>query len=217
MSHSGPPIIRDAVTRQQMRAEIAKATRTPERTTTPRTKIMPGHLTSRFTITLAAACALCLGGPLSAQDEPKPIAAEPLTERHAFPNETSMQITQTLEGLPPQSIEIEDGSHMAVIEFTIQPGVVFPWHTHPGTVLIKVAEGDFTFVFADDCVERNFDPGAAVVDPGDTVHTAWNPSAEDETVVVATLLGVPAEGALTIPVDEAKGARLDEKCGVERG
>jgi quercetin dioxygenase-like cupin family protein len=207
----------DAAPRRQTRAKVAKATSPSERTTITRRKIMSGHLTARFATTLVAACALCLGGPLSAEDEPRPIAAEPLTERHAFPNETSMQMTQTLEGLPPQSVEIEDASHMAVIEFTIQPGVVFPWHTHPGTVLIKVAQGDFTFVFAEDCVERDFAPGSAVVDPGDTVHTAWNPSTEDETVVVATLLGVPAEGPLTIPVDEAEGARLDETCGVDRG
>ena len=154
---------------------------------------------------------------VASAEEPEPIAAKPLTERHAFPNETSMQITQNLEGLPPHSVEIEDASHMVVVEFTIQPGVVFPWHTHPGTVLIKVAEGDFTFVFAEDCVERDFAPGSALVDPGDTVHTAFNPSTEEETVVVATLFGVPAEGPLTIPVEEVEGARLDETCGVDRG
>lgn len=149
-------------------------------------------------------------------EEPDPIAAKPLTERHAFPNETSMQITHNLEGLPPQSVEIEDASHKVVVEFTIQPGAVFPWHTHPGTVLIKVAEGDFSFVFAEDCVERDFAPGSALVDPGDTVHTAFNPSADQETKVVATLFGVPSEGPLTIPVKDAEGAALDERCGIER-
>lgn len=162
-----------------------------------------------------AGATLAIAAAASAQ-EPDPIAAEPLTERHAFPNETSMQITQSLEGLPPQSVEIEDASHMVVVEFTIQPGAVFPWHTHPGTVLIKVAEGDFTFVFAEDCVERDFAPGSALVDPGDTVHTAFNPSADTETKVVATLFGVPAKGPLTIPVDADQGAALDKQCGIER-
>jgi hypothetical protein len=27
---------------------------------------------------------------------------------------------------------------------------------------------------------------------------------------------VPAEGGLTIPVDEAQGAALDEQCGIDR-
>ncbi|SEP24083.1 Cupin domain protein [Salinihabitans flavidus] len=164
---------------------------------------------------ILAGATLAITATASAE-EPEPIAANPLTERHAFPNETSMQITQNLEGLPPQSVEIEDTSHMVMVEFTIQPGVVFPWHTHPGTVLIKIAEGDFTFVFAEDCVERDFAPGSALVDPGDTVHTAFNPSADQETVVVATLFGVPAEGPLTIPVEAAEGAALDEECGIER-
>jgi hypothetical protein len=54
------------------------------------------------------------------------------------------------------------------------------------------------------------------VDPGDTVHTALNPSSNQETEVVAVLLGAPAEGALTIPVNEERNAALDEKCGIER-
>lgn len=149
-------------------------------------------------------------------EEPEPIVAEPLTERHAFPDDVSMHITQDLDGLAPQEIEIEDASHMVVVKFTIQPGAVFPWHTHPGTVFIKIAKGDFVFVFAEDCVERDYEPGEALVDPGDTVHTAFNPSEDEETVVMATLVGVPAEGALTTPVDEDEGAALDAECGIER-
>lgn len=38
-----------------------------------------------------------------------------------------------------------------------------------------------------------------------------------ETVVVAILIGLPAEGPLTIPVDEAETARLDVTSGVDRG
>jgi quercetin dioxygenase-like cupin family protein len=168
-----------------------------------------------MTTAVLAGATLAIAATASAQ-EPEPIAAKPLTERHAFPNATSLQITQNLEGLPPQNVEIEDASHMVVVEFTIQPGAVFPWHTHPGTVLIKIAEGDFTFVFAEDCVRRDFAPGSALVDPGNTVHTALNPSTDQETVVVATLFGVPAEGPLTIPVDDDEGAALDEECGIER-
>ena len=62
------------------------------------------------------------------------------------------------------------------IRFTIQPGAVFPSHTHPGTVLISVTEGDFVFMFAEDCERRDYSAGTALVDPDDTVHTAWNPN-----------------------------------------
>lgn len=149
-------------------------------------------------------------------DEPKPIAAEPLTQRHAFDGDVSVRITQKLEGLPEQAISFDDASHLTVVRFTIQPGALFPWHTHPGTVLITVTEGDFAFIFADDCVNRKYGPGDALVDPGDTVHTALNPSRTEETEVVAVLLGVPADGPLTIPVDEERNAALDAECGIER-
>jgi len=148
--------------------------------------------------------------------EPKPIAAEPLTQRHAFDGDVSIRITQDLEGLPEQAISFDDASHLTVVRFTIQPGAVFPWHTHPGTVLITVTKGEFVFTFAEDCLDREYGPGDALVDPGDTVHTALNPSRNQETEVVAVLLGAPAEGALTIPVDEETNAALDAKCGIER-
>jgi quercetin dioxygenase-like cupin family protein len=169
------------------------------------------HVTS-----IAAACGLLLGATAIAHSDPEPIAAEPLSLRHAFTDNVSMRITQDLEGLPQQVIEMDDASHVAVMQFTIQPGAVFPWHTHPGTVLISITEGDFVFMFAEDCERREYSAGTALVDPGDTVHTAYNPSADGETVVVATLLGVPAEGGLTLPVDEAESTRLDEQCGIDR-
>lgn len=176
----------------------------------PRTSIL-SHTLAPIAVGILAFSALPAAG-----EEPEPIAANPFTERHAFPDDVSMNITQDLEGLAPQEIEIEDASHMVVVEFTIQPGAVFPWHTHPGTVLIKVAEGDFVFMFAEDCMARDYAPGEALIDPGDTVHTAYNPSEDEETVVMATLVGVPAEGPLTIPVDEEENAALDAECGIER-
>ncbi|OOG25413.1 cupin 2 conserved barrel domain protein [Thioalkalivibrio denitrificans] len=148
--------------------------------------------------------------------EPDAITAKPLTQRHAFGGNVSVQITQELDGLPAQVVDIEDASKVAVVEFTIQPGAVFPWHTHPGTVLINITEGDFVFVFGEDCVERRYGPGMALVDPGHTVHTAFNPGREEATVVIATLIGVPAEGPLMTQVDAQEGAALDEKCGIKR-
>jgi quercetin dioxygenase-like cupin family protein len=121
---------------------------------------------------LAITGALLAPGPASAEG----VAAEPLTERLAFGDDVSVAITQRLDGLDPQEVEIPDGTHLAVSQFTIPPGAVFPWHAHPGTVLIGIKEGDFVFVFAEDCVEREYAAGGALVDPGDTVHTAWNPS-----------------------------------------
>lgn len=165
---------------------------------------------------IAAALMVLIVAAAAKATEPEPIAAEPLTQRHAFDGDVSVEITQDLEGLPEQSISFDDASHLTVVRFTIQPGAVFPWHTHPGTVLIAVTEGEFVFIFAEDCLDREYGPGDALVDPGDTVHTALNPSRTEDTLVVAVLLGAPAEGALTIPVDEERNAALDAECDIER-
>jgi quercetin dioxygenase-like cupin family protein len=165
-----------------------------------------------------AASALALTAALIAA--PGPAGADEvkenwLTERLAFEGAVSITVTQRLEGLDPQEVEIEDGSHFAVAEFTLPPETVFPWHTHPGTLLIGVEEGEFVIVFAEDCVERELSAGSVIVDPGDAEHLAWNPSSDSETVLVATYLGVPEEGPLTLPVDEDEAAALDESCAIE--
>lgn len=153
--------------------------------------------------------------PGQAWGEAEPIAAKPLTQRAVFDGEVSMQLRQKLSGLPEHRVEREDASRLSVVEFTIQPGAVFPWHTHPGTVLVNVTRGDFVFMFAEDCVAREYRPGDAVVDPGNRVHTAYNPG-DGETVVVAVFIGVPPEGPLTKPVEDAEGARLDRECDIDR-
>lgn len=152
----------------------------------------------------------------AAEPAPEPISARPLTERHQFTDGVALQITLDVEGRDQEVIAFDDASSIAVFEFRIQPGARFPWHTHPGTPLIAIVEGDFVFVYADDCVERHYPAGTAVVDPGfDNVHTAYNPSDTDETVVIVTFFGAPLEGPITNPVDSAREAELDELCGLE--
>ncbi|AHE98181.1 cupin [Thioalkalivibrio paradoxus ARh 1] len=168
-------------------------------------------------MSVAGSMMLLLAVATTAHAGPDPITAEPLTQRHTFSGNVSMQITQELDGLPKHVVNLDDASNVVVVEFTIQPGAVFPWHTHPGTVLINITEGDFVFMFAEDCVGREYGPGMALVDPGHSVHTAYNPSRDEPTVVIATLLGAPDEGPLTIPVDADEGAALDEKCGISTG
>jgi quercetin dioxygenase-like cupin family protein len=144
------------------------------------------------------------------------LMAEPLSPRGTFSGKVSMQLRQELDGLPAHVVEFDDASNIVVVEFTIRPGAVFPWHTHPGTVLINIKEGDLVFMFAEDCVAREYGTGMALVDPGHTVHTSFNLSRDQAAVVMATLLGVPDEGPLMIPVAADEGAALDAKCGIER-
>ncbi len=175
-------------------------------------------------ILILIAAAACLAVSLSympfptaaAHEMDGPITANPLTERAPFDGTVSAQIRQELDGLSPHVINHEDASNLVMVEFTIQPGAVFPWHTHPGTVLVNVTQGDLVFVFAEDCVQRHYSAGMALIDPGNTVHTAFNPGTSEKTVVMTTLIGAPDEGPLMLPVDSDRNAALDKECGIER-
>jgi quercetin dioxygenase-like cupin family protein len=190
-------------------------------TTTPRTRATRTVAWAAL-LALAAAALLTMGSsPSGADEEPDPITAEPLTQRHTFTDDVAVQVRDKPDGRSTEVINLRDATHITVVEITIQPGAAFPWHTHPGPVLATVAEGDedgaFVYVYADDCVERPYEVGEAFVDPGgDNVHMAYNPSETDATVVVATFLGVPVDVGLTQPVEANEGAALDERCGIER-
>ena len=154
-------------------------------------------------------------GARSSVEAPPPIASEPLTGRHRFTDDVAMQVRVKPDGMPTSTVNLKDASNIAVVRFTIQPGVRFPWHSHPGTVLVSVTQGDLVFVYANDCVRRPYATGTAFVDPGfGNVHYAYNPT-DHETVIVATFLGVPpAPAPLTNAVDAATSAELDAKCSV---
>jgi hypothetical protein len=144
-----------------------------------------------------------------------PIFAEPLTLRHAFTDDVAVQVRLKPDGRPTEVVNLRDASNYAVVRFTVQPGVRFPWHSHPGLVMVSVTQGELIFVYADDCVPRPYPTGTAFVDPGfGNVHYAFNPTA-GETVIVATFLGVPpAPAPLTNAVDAETSAALDAKCQV---
>jgi quercetin dioxygenase-like cupin family protein len=142
-----------------------------------------------------------------------PIFIESLTGRHEFTDQVAAQIRVKPAGRAQEVVNLHDASNLAVLRITVQPGARFPWHAHPGPVMVAVTKGEIVYVHADDCVERNYGEGSAFVDPGfDDVHLAFN-STGGETVLVATFLGVPDAGPLTIPVGSAEQAALDAKCG----
>lgn len=142
-----------------------------------------------------------------------PIAIEALTARHDFTDEVAAQFRLKPAGRPRDVVNLQDASRMAVLRITVQPGARFPWHTHPGPVLVAITQSDLVYVYGDDCIERTYPSGTALVDPGNNVHYAYNPT-DEPTVLVATFFGVPAEGPLTIPVDPEAAAGYDAKCGV---
>jgi quercetin dioxygenase-like cupin family protein len=152
-------------------------------------------------------------GGLASVEPPPPIAIETLTGRHEFTDDVAAQFRLKPEGRALKVVNLEDPTRMAVLRITIQPGARFPWHTHPGPVMVAVTQGDLVYVYGDDCVERTYPTGTAVLDPGTNVHFAFNATG-GETVLIATFLAVPATGPLTIPVDAGTSAALDAECGV---
>jgi quercetin dioxygenase-like cupin family protein len=117
-----------------------------------------------------------------------PIAVEELTRidadtlvRGSVMDTVTANFTISREGMEDVVIDITDLSQVAVARFTIQPGVQFPWHTHPGPVLVTVTHGELVYVMAEGCSEHVYPAGTAFVDPGrGMVHTAYN-ATEGET------------------------------------
>jgi quercetin dioxygenase-like cupin family protein len=101
-----------------------------------------------------------------------PIDVVPFTPSAEFSDDVAMQIRNKMFGRGTDVVNLGDASNLVIVKVTIQPKAVFPWHTHPGPVLISVAKGDFVYVLAEDCLERWYREGQALIDAGfDNVHT----------------------------------------------
>jgi quercetin dioxygenase-like cupin family protein len=152
--------------------------------------------------------------PSAAQTEPPPpIAVELLTPRSTFTDEVDMRIRYRLEGTKKNILDMDNPSRVVNARITVQPGAQFPWHTHPGPVIVNVLQGELVYVQASDCVERSYPLGTAFIDPGrGNVHTAFNPT-DEETVLIATFFEVPETGPLTI----TEGVVPPDDCPIEVG
>ena len=138
--------------------------------------------------------------PSGAQQPPPPIATEFLTGRATFTDDVDLKVKFKLDGKATGVVNADDPSRTVVARFTVQPGAQFPWHTHPGPVIVNVTEGELVYVAADDCVERPYPAGTAFVDPGHGhVHTAFNRGSVP-TVLVATFYGLSATAPLSTSV-----------------
>jgi quercetin dioxygenase-like cupin family protein len=138
--------------------------------------------------------------PSAAQEPPPPpIATELLTGRAPFTDSVGAKFKIKHDGGATTVVDAKDASRTLVARFTIQPGAQFPWHSHPGPVVVNVTQGELVYVPADDCTERPYPAGTAFVDPGHGhVHTAFNRTSQP-TVIVATFYEAPAEGPLLLP------------------
>jgi Cupin domain len=129
-----------------------------------------------------------------------PIEVVPLTGRAPFTDDVDLKFKVKLDGHPRDVINFSDPSLTQVVMFTVQPGAMFPWHSHEGSVVVNVTSGELVYVAAMDCVERTYGPNEAFFDPGHGhVHTAFNRGTVP-TVLVATFYGLSATAPLSTPV-----------------
>jgi quercetin dioxygenase-like cupin family protein len=136
----------------------------------------------------------------SAAQGPPTITVEPLTGRAEFTDNVDLKFKIKLDGKKTDVVNLKDPSRTQTARITLEAGAQFPWHTHPGPVVVNVFQGELTYVAADDCKKRVYPAGTAFIDAGgDHVHTAF---ATVETVLVATFFKAPATGNLLIGADE---------------
>jgi quercetin dioxygenase-like cupin family protein len=129
-----------------------------------------------------------------------PIEVEPLTVRSPFTDDLDLKFKLQVDGHATNVINFADPGLTQVVRFTVQPGAMFPWHSHEGSVVVNVTSGELVYVMAADCMERSYGPGEAFFDPGHGhVHTAFNPGSTP-TVLVATFYGLSATAPLSTVV-----------------
>jgi len=157
---------------------------------------------------LAAALAVFVV-PSAAVDPPPPIAAELLTPRSVFPDKITMKIKLKSHTGGTTVVKVRDPSRTVAVRYTVQPGARFPWHTHPGPVIVNIVSGSLTYIVGmrhghtTMCEEIPYTFGQAFVDPGHGhIHSAYNPGTEP-TVLVATFLEAPETGPFLIAADPA--------------
>jgi quercetin dioxygenase-like cupin family protein len=156
---------------------------------------------SLFALTIALAAAVLVSAvPSFASDAPLPIAPHVVAPRAVFPDDVSLTISRDGE-----SVTVEP-SRTIVVRYVVQPGAVFPWHTHAGPVVVNVRRGTFTYV-SDACEKTTYQAREAFVDLGTDVHSAF--AGPEETVVVATFFNAPPwPDPLLIPATAPAGCTI---------
>jgi quercetin dioxygenase-like cupin family protein len=121
---------------------------------------------------------------------PHGVTVEPLVPV-TFPDQIDARFRVKYESGGMKVIHVRDLDHVFNAKITFEPDGYFPWHSHPGPVVVAIQQGALTLVNASDCVPRVYEAGEGFVDLGHGwVHRAVNESG-GTTVLHATFFEVP--------------------------
>lgn len=131
-----------------------------------------------------------------------------------FTDRVKMRFHVKIAGARAKVLRLGRPGRIATATFELTPGDSFPWHVHPGPVMVSVVGGGtLSYVRGRDCVVRPYEAGTVFLEPGPELHTAFNQGAETITLV-GTFFDVARGDALSTPADTSKQLRLDAKCGI---
>ena len=131
-----------------------------------------------------------------------------------FTDRVRMKFNIKIDGARAKVIRLRHPGGVATATFELKPGASFPWHVHPGPVLVSVVGGgELSYMRARDCVRRPYAAGTAFLEPGPDLHTAFNQGTETVTLV-GTFFDVAPGEALATPASSAKQLRLDARCDI---
>lgn len=156
----------------------------------------------------AAASGHDSGSGTLAVDSPEGFSAQILAGHANFPDDVAAKFRISYDDGHQGAIVSnlpQDASTVIFAKVTWAPEGTSGWHTHPGPVIVSVADGQLDLINERDCVVRTYSAGEAFIDPGQgNIHIASNPSTTDQAVAYATFLGVPDGKPATLwvpPVD----------------
>jgi quercetin dioxygenase-like cupin family protein len=114
--------------------------------------------------------------------------------RAAFATPVDLKFKLTEDGEPgTQVLHVRDAQDTVVQQIVFGPGGHTGWHSHPGPVVVLVAQGELTLYSADDpsCTGRTYSAGQAFVDRGQGHVHIGRASAIGNTVLWVTYFDVP--------------------------
>ncbi|QIO21262.1 cupin domain-containing protein [Haloarcula sp. JP-L23] len=124
-------------------------------------------------------------------DQPEGLSVEVLAPHATFTDDVGMALGVTFEQGGDEAAFVRDASTIVLARVTLEPGGTTGWHTHPGPVVVNLAEGEIEVVFSHTCTTHTYAAGEAFVDPGGHEEVARNPSDTQRAVAYALFLAVP--------------------------